>query len=66
MRDTLDKCCLENGIEIRPDGINILDACTYQDIEMHTNVTVVISKCKICGHIEISWLRTDNTEDIYE
>ena len=49
---------------IKPDGVNELDPCIYEDIEMYANVTVVISRCKKCGHIEISWLRQDNTEEI--
>ena len=53
------KCCYPNGLVIKPDGQNELDPCIYKDIEMHTNVTVIVSKCINCGHIELSWIRKD-------
>jgi hypothetical protein len=56
------KCNWGEGIKILPDGVNELDACVYEDIERYKNVTVVISRCKKCGHIEISWIRQDDTE----
>lgn len=56
--------CSFGDITIKPDGVNELDPCVYEDIEMYTNVTVVISRCKRCGHIEISWMKQDNTEEI--
>lgn len=59
-----NKCSFEDGTIIKPDGINELDPCVYEDIEMYTNVTVVVSRCKKCGHIEVSWIRQDNTEEI--
>ena len=58
-----DKCSFDD-ITIKPDGINELDPCIYEDIEMYANVTVIISRCKKCGHTEISWVRQDNTEEI--
>ncbi len=59
------KCQFPDGLSIRPDGINELDPCVYEDIEKHTNVTVIVSKCKNCGNIDISWIRQENTEDIF-
>lgn len=56
------KCEFENGIIIKPDGENELDPCVYEEIEKYTNVTVIISRCKKCGNIDISWMRQDNTE----
>lgn len=56
--------CSFGDITIKPDGINELDPCIYEDIEMYTNVTIVISRCTKCGHIEISWMRQDDTEEI--
>ena len=58
-----DKCSF-GDVTIKPDGINELDPCIYKDIEMYTNVTVIISRCERCGHIDISWLKQDNTEEI--
>ena len=56
-----EKC---KGALIAPNGAEI-DPCVYEDIEIHRNVNVVVSKCKVCGHIEISWERTPYTMDEY-
>ena len=58
------KCSFGEGVTIKPDGVNELDPCIYEDVEMYTNVTVVISRCKKCGHIEISWMKQENTEQL--
>ena len=58
-----EKCQLPNGLSIRPDGVNELDPCVYRRKEIHRNVTVEISQCERCGHIEISWHRQPDTED---
>lgn len=55
-------CALPDGVDIKPDGIHSLDPCIYEDIEIHQNVTVIVSRCKNCGKIDISWLRTPETE----
>lgn len=59
-----NKCTFGKGITIKPDGVNELDPCIYEDVEKYSNVTVIISRCKMCGHIELSWIRQDNTEKI--
>ena len=56
--------CSFNGVSIRPDGIHELDPCVYEDIEKYANVTIIISRCKKCGNIEMSWIRQDNTEEL--
>ena len=56
--------CSFGDVTIKPDGINELDSCIYEDVEMYTNVTVIISRCKKCGNVEISWIRQDNTEEV--
>lgn len=56
--------CSFGDITIKPDGVNVLDPCVYEDIEMYSNVTVVISRCKKCGNIEVSWMKQENTEEI--
>ena len=53
-------------ITIKPDGVNELDPCLYQEIEAHKNVTVHILRCVRCGHIEVEWERQDNTINITE
>ncbi len=58
------KCCWPEGMVIKPDGVNELDPCVYEDIEMYTNVTVIVSKCKNCGHIDIRWMRQEDTEEV--
>lgn len=58
------RCQFPNGVVIRPDGVNRLDPCTYKTKEIHTNVTVTVSQCKRCGHVDISWARQEDTDDI--
>ena len=60
----MKKCEFPDGITIKPDGENELDPCVYEDVEMYANVTIVISRCKKCGHVEISWLRQEDTEQL--
>ena len=60
----MEEKCSFGDIVVKPDGINELDPCIYEDIEMYTNVTIIISRCKKCGHVEISWMRQDDTEEI--
>lgn len=55
--------CSFGEVSIKPDGINELDPCEYEDIAIYHNVTVIVSKCKKCGHIEIGWIRQENTEE---
>lgn len=58
------RCRFPQGITIKPDGVNQLDPCTYKVKEIHTNVTVTVSQCEKCGHVDISWERQEETEDI--
>lgn len=60
----MEKCSFGDGVVIKPNGVDELDPCIYEDIEMYTNVTVVISKCIKCGHVEVTWMKQDNTEDV--
>lgn len=57
------RCRHPGGITIKPDGVNKLLPCLLEDKEIHRNVTVTISQCQVCGHIESSWERQDDTED---
>jgi hypothetical protein len=34
-----------------------------EDKDIHWNVTVTVSQCSVCGHINISWERQGDTED---
>ncbi len=54
--------CSFGEVKILPDGIHELDPCIYEEIERYCNVTVIISRCKKCGNIDISWKRQENTE----
>lgn len=58
----MDKCKFPNGMKIKPDGENELDPCIYEDIEIHTNCIVIISKCSKCGNLEISWVKNEDCE----
>lgn len=60
----MSKCEHPGGIIIKPDGVNELDPCVYEDIEKYKNVTVIVSRCIYCGHMEISWVRQEDTEVI--
>ena len=60
--DILSKCQFPNGMKIKPDGVNELDPCVYEDIEIHTNCTVIISRCTKCGNLEISWIKNEDCE----
>ena len=57
-----NKCSWPDGMIIKPDGVNELDPCIYETIEIHHNVTVEVNRCIHCGHVELSWYRQDNTE----
>lgn len=58
------KCKHPDGIIFKPDGVNELDPCIYRDIQKVRNVTVTVSRCIRCGHIDISWQRQEDSEDI--
>lgn len=60
----MEKCKFPDGITIKPDGVNELDTCVYEDIAKYKNVTITISRCKKCGHIEIGWKCQDDTEKL--
>jgi len=60
----MDKCKFPDGMVVKPDGVNELDPCVYEEIESYRNVTVHIFKCKNCGHIEIEWEKQEDTEEI--
>lgn len=49
------KCSFGAGVTIKPDGIHELDACDYEVMEVHENVTVEVLRCRKCGHVELSW-----------
>ena len=61
----MGKCKFPDGVVIKPNGVDELDPCIYETVERHTNVTVEVRRCQRCGHIDIAWYRTDETEDIY-
>lgn len=60
----MHRCSFGEGVTIKPDGVNELDPCLYEDIAVCKNVTVTISKCKRCGKIDVSWYRQPDTERI--
>lgn len=50
----MDKCHF-NNFSYKPDGVNELDPCLYEEIETHEDCIVHILRCKRCGNIEILW-----------
>lgn len=54
----MQKCKHDNPFSIKLGGEKFdVDPCVYEEIERHEGVTVIVSKCKNCGHIDISWER---------
>ena len=45
-------------------GVSLIDPCIYQTEEAYKNVTVIIRKCKYCGHVDIAWVRQEDTEQV--
>lgn len=60
------KCGCGTGVRILPDGVNELDLCNYDLIEVHKNVDVHVLRCSKCGHVEVEWFRTEDTEDVFD
>lgn len=60
----MDKCCFPTGVIVKPDGVNELDPCVYEEVECYKNVTVHVMRCLRCGHVEISWERQEDTEEV--
>ena len=59
----MERCTWGDGITVKPDGVHELDPCEYEVVEAYRNVTVEVLRCKNCGHVEISWIRQENTEE---
>lgn len=62
--DIMGSCCNFDGVVIKPDGVNELDPCVYEEIEKYANVTISVLRCKKCGHIELEWFRQEDTEEL--
>lgn len=60
----MSKCSFPPGAVIRPDGVNELDSCCYKEVERYKNVTVRVLRCIRCGHIEVTWVRQEDTEQL--
>lgn len=60
------KCKLPDGIIIKPDGVNELDPCLLETKQILSNCLVIVSRCKNCGSVSVSWKRTEQTEEIPE
>jgi len=60
------KCKLPDGIIIQPDGVNELDPCLLETKQIFSNCVVIVSRCKNCGSVSVSWKRTEQTEEIPE
>lgn len=61
----MPKCQFPDGITIKPDGVNELDPCIYEEVEKWENVTVIILKCKRCGHIEHEIILQEGSRRIF-
>lgn len=56
----MSKCTWGDGITIKPDGVNEIDPCLYEEVETIEHCTVHVMQCVRCGHIEIMWEREKN------
>ena len=59
----MSKCSFPDGVTIKPDGVHELDPCCYEVEETYRNVTVEVLRCKRCGHVEITWRRSDDEQE---
>lgn len=59
------RCRHPEGITIKILGEYTADPCRYKRKEIHQNVTVEVSQCEVCGHIDITWHRQDDTISDY-
>lgn len=57
------KCQHPDNATVELAGIEV-DPCLYEEIEKYESVTVVVLKCKRCGHIEIEWYPQEDTRRI--
>lgn len=57
--DTEKKCSWGEGEQVTLFGHEV-DPCVYEVMETHHGCKVEVSKCKYCGHIDISWEVEDN------
>ena len=60
----MGRCTWGDGITVKPDGVHELDPCEYEVVEAYRNVTVEVLRCRRCGHIEITWRRQSDTEEV--
>lgn len=60
----MSKCSHGKGVSLKLFGFAV-DACTYRNVEIHRNVTVIVSRCDKCGEITYGWQRQENTESEY-
>lgn len=60
----MGKCTWGDGIKMTLDGVNELDPCVYEEVARYKNVTVIVSRCRDCGTMDISWIRQENTEEL--
>lgn len=54
--------CSFGDVTIKPDGVNELDPCVYDEVETIKHCTVRVLKCRRCGNIEIEWEREYDDE----
>jgi hypothetical protein len=57
----MEKCKWPDGTAIKPDGVHDLDPCVYKVEAEYHNVTVRVLRCEKCGHIELEWVKQDDT-----
>ena len=54
-----ERCHHKDGDYVKI-GEHDIDPCLYEEIERHYNCNVIVSRCKRCGNIDISWTPGEN------
>ena len=54
------KCKHKPGALAAICGIPV-DPCTYELVELWANVTVSVRRCPVCGSVDLSWVKQDDT-----
>lgn len=64
MEKHIHKCRFPGGMVIKPNGVDELTACHFELKQVFQNVTVEVWQCPVCGNVDISWRRQDDTETV--
>lgn len=55
------ECSWGPGVDVKLNGISV-EPCVYKEVGVYHGATVIVSKCKKCGKIDISWVPGEGYE----